>query len=294
MKTRYQLFLLVCAAGIVSLLSSGCYTQFGVTRDDRNSRYDDQDEYASDNPVDTTADYDSARQQFYDDNYYPEFMFGVGFYDAWRYRGWNSPYAYWDPYWGWCGTSYPGYYGWWGHSGFGYGPSVYGHANRSGYGGFAGRYDGAHGATRTFGSTRTSGDMRGGSTYAPGGTRTSGSYTTPAAGTYQGRIRKQASTVTGRNGDRPVRIGNGAVSRRSSRVGSTSDSPRSYPRSYPRSSGNSGTRTTHPSSPPPSSGGSGGHSGGQDSGRGGSSAPSSHSGGGSAPANSGNRGGNRR
>ena len=300
MKPRYMCWMLVCTAGLIAFLSSGCYTQFGSTRDEGVVRYEGgQDEYANDDSAATPQEYDNARERFYDDFYYPGYGFGGGFYDqwAWHYPGYGYGSGWYDPYWGWCGTSYPYYSGWWSSPIFGYRSSLYygpGHRGGSGYMTNSGS---AYGSSRAFGSTRSSGGVRGGSGYTPRGTSSGGYGTAPSAGTYKTMPRSSASSVT-KGTARPTRVASPSGLRGSSRVYA--------PRSYPRSS--NGGRDVRASSPPrSSSGNSGGSSSGRDSNRGERSggtytpAPSSphpssapSSGGSNAPANTGSRGGNRR
>jgi hypothetical protein len=179
MKTRYMSWMVVSAAGLIAFLSSGCYTQFGSTQDEAVVRYEDQeDEYAYDDSVATTEDYDNARDRFYDENYYPGYGYGIGFYDPWGwdyrhgygYGSYGYGYSWYDPYWGWCGTSYPYYTGWWSRPGYGYGGSYYGPVHRGGSG-YMAKTGSAYGSTRSFGSTRSSGSGRAESGYTPGGTR---------------------------------------------------------------------------------------------------------------------------
>jgi hypothetical protein len=288
MKPRYEIWTLFLAAGLIALLSSGCYTQFGTVRDEGAVRYEEGDQNAANDTTANAEDYEYAHERFYEQCYYPGFAFGLGFYGPW----WGyDPYWY-DPYWGWCGTSYPYYWGWWSPPIAGWrAPLAYGLAFRRGYG-FGVREVGPYGASRGFGSTRSSSGMLGGTGYAPGGTRSVGTSTLPSVGAYKASPRSPG-TVTSRSANRSARV----VSPNSSRSTSRSVAPRSYPRSSGagRQSGYA-PRSSAPSAPP--SGGSGGRvtSGGSRSG-GGSAAPRSSpppSGGGGAPANSGGRGGNRR
>jgi hypothetical protein len=157
MKTRLVQWMPLMAAGFAALLSSGCYTQFGPVRDEGAVRYDDQDQYAYDDSVAANEDYGGARERFYDQNYYPGFAMSFGLYDPWAYRyrpGYGySPYGY-DPYWGWCGTSYPFYSTWWSQPGYGHYPSSYYGVVHRGGSGIGGRTGGAYGSSRSFGSTR--------------------------------------------------------------------------------------------------------------------------------------------
>lgn len=302
MKPRYIHWMLVSTAGLIAFLSSGCYTQFGSTKDEGVVRYEDQqDEYAYDDSVATTEDYDNARDRFYEDNYYPGYGFGMGFYDpwSWNYRsGYGYGYGYYgyDPYYGWCGTSYPYYSAWWSRPVFGYRSSLYYGPVHRGGSGYMTKAGSGYGSSRAFGSTRSSGGVRGATVYTPGGTRSGSLGTAPSAGTYQTKPRSSGSAAT-KGAVRSTRV----TSPRGSHESTRTDTPRSYPR--PSSGGRESGRDVRSSSPPPSSSGnSGGSSGGHDGGRGersggaSSSAPSSPppSSGGGAPTNTGDRGGNRR
>jgi hypothetical protein len=308
MKPRFLQWMPVLAAGFVALLWSGCYTQFGSKWDESASRNADQDQYAYDDSVAASEDYDSARERFYDQNYYSVYPSTYGFSDPWGYRyrpGFGYDSYWYDPYWGWCGTSYPFYSAWWSHTGYGHRSSLFYDPVHRGGSGIAGRTGDSYGSSRSFGSTRSSGGMRGETGYAPGGTRSGGNWTAPSAGTYQTAPRK-SSVSSGRTAERPARLTPPAGSRGGSREGTRSVAPRSYPRP---SSGRAGGSEVRPSSPPPSSpGSSGGNSGSRDSNRGersggsytppasSSPAPSAPppSSGTAPPANTGERGGNKR
>jgi hypothetical protein len=293
MKTHYRLWMLIPAASLIALVSNGCYTQFGSTKDDEEAvQYEDEDQYAYDDSVATEDDYANARERFYDENYYPGSAYGWGFYDAGMW-GHHNGYLY-DPLWGWCGTSYPYYSGWWSDPFYGYYPyPSYGYGHYGG-GGFAARPGRQYGSSRNIGSTRSEGGLRG-TTFNPG-ERGSGMGTMPSVGAY--RAPRPSGTVTKAPTNRTARVSKPGGSRSSGSDATRSGSQRASSR--PASS----SRT---SSPDKSSRGS--NSGGSHEDRSGgsypppssrapssTSAPSSPSSGGgsSAPSNSGDRGGNRR
>ncbi len=312
MKTTTRSLLLLGAAVLLGLWSSGCYTQLGSVRDDRDVAYGDPNdyEYQAEDTV-STEEYESARDQFYDDSYnyyYPSVTLGLG-YGApwyWRYRSsyWYDPFWS-DPYYGWCGTSYPSYYynSWWPPLLVGYGGGYYGHYYGTGSG-YATRSAGSYGSTRTFGSTRSGGTVRGssGGSYVPSSGR-SGDGTMGTLPT--------GAVSTGRRSTQGERAGT-TVNRGSTRGSSGRDSGvrRETPRTAPRpesgnrsgregSRGSVGSAAPAPTPAPASSGGN--SSGGREAGRGsvGQSSPPpppppSGNSGGSAPSNTGERGGKKR
>jgi hypothetical protein len=192
---RYILYSLFAALPLLVL--SGCYTQMGMTRGEVEEGYDSRSDVRDEMPVDsvTQAEYDSTRQEFYYDNYYPypSYSVGLGF-------GW---------YWPWYGYAYPWYvydwYPWYG----GYWPSAYWYPHYyGGYYGYYGRpysyYNRGYGVRR-FGMARTSGVSRG--TYS---THASTSVTPARAG----RIGAARGTVmTGRSTGRRA-LSSSAVSPR--------------------------------------------------------------------------------
>lgn len=302
MKSRYQVWALGSAAMFIALFSNGCYTQFGSTQDEVEEvvRYEDEgDEYAYDDSVASDEDYNDARDRFYDENYYPGYAYGWGYTDPWlwRHRGGYVYDPFWyDPIWGWCGTTYPYYSGWWSHSGYGYLPSPY-YGGHWGGGGYATRSGREYGSTRTFGSTRSEGGVRG-STYNPGERGTSGA-TMPNVGAYRAKSGVSGSSTKG-TANRPARVTSPSGTRSSSRERTAVGTQRSSSR--PNNSG----RVARPSSPDNGGKSSSGGSGDRGSRSGGSYSPPSSSpasapastppssGGSHAPANTGERGGNRR
>ena len=292
MKT-FTLRLVMPAAGLMLLLMPGCYTQFGSVHDEpQQYSYDQEDQNIPEDSV-SQEDYDQARSQFYDDTYgfYPQSMVSVGF-------GYGNGWGYYDPFWGWCGTGYysPHYYGGYGY-GNGYLPYGYGYGgSHHGGGGYVTRGN-VHGTTRTFGATRSSGNVRGGSSgsYGSGSTR---SGFTGAGELPTGRANTGArGSAVGTSSSR----GSSSSGSRSGTVGRTTT--RSAPR--PDSGARSGRREERYVPPPTYGGSSGSSSSGRDGGGGRSSAPASapsspppapsgNSGGSSAPTNTGDRGGNRR
>lgn len=302
---------LVALGGVLVLgfIAGGCYTQLGSVRDDPQEDAVDEEQYAYDDST-TVDDYENVRRQFYYDYYYPSVMVGIGFGSPW-YGGFHSPYGYYspwvDPWYGWCGSTYPGYYGYWDNPFRGYG-TYYGHAGtyRAGNGGYVVRGSGTTGGTRTIGSTRSSG-----STLGTGALPTGVRSNTPVGKT--GSVQLPTGSVStgrrGQSGERQsvtgTRTGTGASGKK--------ETPRSQaPRSNPRP--NTSDRPERVSSPvaPPQ----GASSPGRESGRGGndrsgggssysppspspsspppSSPPPSGNTGGKAPANTGSRGGDRR
>jgi hypothetical protein len=293
---------------VLGLLTAGCYTQFGSVQDDRSEGAVGQEQYAYGDST-TVDDYEYARRQFYYDYYYPSAMIGLGFGWPW-YGGHYSPYGYYspwvDPWYGWCGSTYPGYYGYWGNPYWGYG-SYYGHggAYYPGGGGYIAAGSTPYGATRTFGSTRSSGSTRG-TEVLPIGARSS----TPVAKTGSGQLPpgRVSTGRRGQDGERQSVTGTRSGGQRPrSTAGNTSgrkESSRSEaPRWYPRPSVSEGSHVSPPVMAPQ-----GGGSAGRESGRGGSersgggstysppssSPPPSGNSGGSASANTGSRGGNHR
>ena len=296
MKSRYQMWALGSAALIFALFSTGCYTQFGTVQDEEEVvRYEDEDEYAYDDSVVTEEEYDGARERFYEESYYPGYAYSWGFADPWFWHHrWGyayDPFGY-DPFWGgWCGTGYPYYSAWWSRPVYGYMPSAY---YGGGYhGGYAWQPGRERGSSRTIGSTRSDGGVRG-SSYNPGERGTSGG-TSLNVGAYRSKSGVSGSSTKSTT-SRPARVSAPSGSRSTSREGTRVGTERSSSR--PSSSG----RASRPSSSGKSSSGSssdhGSRSGGSYSPPA-SSAPApastpSSSGGSQAPANTGERGGNRR
>jgi len=156
---------------VVAIAVSGCYTQFGVTREETYAElpeyevyevYEDSDAYAEEY---TEEGYQEARERFYFHYYYPSFSVGFGVGGPW-YGGW--PYAYYDPYW--WGPSYFTSYFWYPWCWY---PSYYYYPVSYGYYGYPyvwhypyypvyspGVAD-VHTRTRGFGNTRTAGGIRG-------------------------------------------------------------------------------------------------------------------------------------
>ncbi len=282
MVTFLRKYAPVAAVVVTALALSGCYTQVGSMREDREGDYSYRDEDRS-AVTDSTEeqpgeyndnDYEYDRGRFYFDYYYPSYTFGLGFYGSWWSPWWawgtwyNDPFLY-GPYynnwgWGW----YPGYVpGWW----------------YPRYGGYYGTYP-YGGRTRTFGNSRMVGTTRGGMYDPPGGgVLSGGTRTSPGAVGRSGVTtrRPQPGRPSARPSSRvsPGRRSDGRFVPPSSsgtvNRGSRGEGRRSYtqPRSAPaprnegRSSGGrtyGGGRSYSPpsshSSPPPSRGGSGGGS----------------------------------
>jgi hypothetical protein len=296
MKTL-TLRLLLPAAGLslLLLLMPGCYTQFGTAFDEHQQYVaQEDDEYIPEDSV-SQEDYDQARAAFYDDTYgyYPQSQASFGY-------GYGNDWGYYDPIWGWCGSGIygPRYYSGWPYYGYGYGYGYlpYGHGySHHGGGGYATQGRG-RGTTRTFGATRSSGNVRGGSSgaYGSGTTRSGfvGGGELPGARANGGA----RGSAVGSSGSR----GSSSSGNRSGSVGRSTT--RSAPR--PDSGARSGRRDATYVPPPTYGGSSGSSSSGRDGGGGRASAPASapasspapsgNSGGSSAPTNTGDRGGNRR
>ncbi len=293
MKRWKPILLLFPAAVAVAVVFSGCYTQVGMFREDRQQEYTADEQPATEDTV-SQEQYDDARQQFYYDsyNYYPSFSYGFGFYDPWYWRmggyGYYNPYGY-DPVWGWCGTSYPRYYGSWGNPSFSWNHP--GHYTYRVGGNVAVRSGGPYGATRTFGSTRTAV----GGTGSSAGVLPSGARATTGLGKGSTNVPLIPRAYSGRNANRPPNsagaVGHGSGSRSSG----NRDGVRS---SGGNRSGSRRAESVRPYTPPPvhnPGNVSGGHSGGgQGSGGGGSAPASAPSGGSRAPTNTGQRGTERR
>jgi len=297
MKSRYQMLALGLAAFVFALFSTGCYTQFGTVQDEDDVvRYDDEDEYAYDDSVETQEGYDDARERFYEENYYPGYAYNWGYTDPWFWHNrWGYGYdPFWyNPGWAWCGTAYPYYSAWWARPVYGYLPSpYYGGGYHGGYAWQSGR---ERGSSRMIGSTRSDGGTRG-SSFNPGERGSSGG-TSLDVGAYRSKS-GVSGTTTKSSTSRPARVNAPSGSRSTGREGTRVGSERSTSR--PSSSG----RVSRPSS----SGGSGRSSSGSSTDHGSRSggsyspppsapAPASTpppSGGSHAPANTGERGGNRR
>jgi hypothetical protein len=185
---------------VAALALSGCYTEVGSVRGERDEDYayhpEDQgvvpDTTMEESGNYTDNEYDRDRSRFYFDYYYPSFTFGLGYYSWWRpWWSWGSwyydPFYYYGGYyapWGWGG--YPGYVpGWW-------------------YPHYDGRFalsPGYYGRSRTFGNSRTVGMTRG--TF------------TPSGGIMYGRVRSSSSTG-GRTGVTSGRSQTGSPSARPS------------------------------------------------------------------------------
>lgn len=244
---------------------SGCYTQVGSERNDRD--YSSREEYRV-TDVDTTYndssgytdnDYDYARQRFYYDSYYPGFTFGIGF-------GYYSPW-YWRPYWGW-GTWYydPFIYNAWAWGPYPpiYEPGWWYPHYGSYYGSYYGLRYGRYNMTRTFGNSRMVGSTRGSySGYNAGATRSGTNLPPAGTGRSLGKTSRPSTSTPsnlppprvspGRRGDQrpasPSRDGsvNRAGRDRSARYSSP---PRQEGRSGGARSSGSGRTYSPPSSPP--------------------------------------------
>jgi hypothetical protein len=310
MKTTTRAVLLLGAAVLLGLWSSGCYTQLGSVRDDGDVAYAEpnDDEYQAEDTV-STEEYEGARDQFYDDSYnyyYPSVTLGLGYGAPWYWR-YQSSYWYdpfWsDPYYGWCGTSYPSYYNsWWPPLLVGYWGGYYGHYYRTGSG-YAARSAGPYGATRTFGSTRTGGTVRGssGGSYVPSSGRsgdgTMGTLPTGAVSTGRRSTQgERAGTTVNRGSTRGSSGRNSGVRREAPRTAPRPESGNRSGREGSRGSVGSAAPAPAPASP------GGNSSGGREAGRGSvrqsspppPPPPPSGNSGGSAPSNTGERGGKRR
>lgn len=277
---------------VAALALSGCYTEVGSVRGERDEDYAYHPEdrgVVPDTTIEesgnyTDNDYDRDRSRFYFDYYYPSFTFGWGYYSWWRpWWSWGS--WYYDPFyysggyntpWGWGG--YPGYVpGWW-------------------YPHYDGRYafsSGYYGKSRTFGNSRTVGMNRGAYNPPSGGIMYGGARSSSRTGSRTGVT--SGRSQTGSSSARPsTRVSPGRRSQSSNRYvapsdlgrinrGNRGEARREYtqPRSAPaprgegrsggnRSSGGGGRSYSPPastgsshSSPAPSGGGSrGGSSGG--------------------------------
>jgi len=260
MKTLRTIGVIVAVTALSALLS-GCYTQVGSVRGDRDYGYT-----SSDNPENSTnvqadndtsiADsgaynensYEQSRRDFYDECYPPSVYVGGGWYGPW----WSVGFGY-DPwYWGYGpswygGWGYPAYWGW-----FPVATPYYGYYGHYGYYGY-GRY---YGGTRTFGITRA----RTGAAFAGYGTQPL--YRTTAAG---------GASRTGVSSSQPVGVSRGRVAQApANRRAAVRPAQRSYyrgayraqasrPRSGPAVRGGSrvGGRGGF-SAPPASRGGAGG------------------------------------
>jgi hypothetical protein len=305
---RWNITLLLLPIAVsLAFLASGCYTQLGSVRNDKHKdaeeeeyakdeQYGDEEEYVEEDSL-SQGDYEDARHRFYSDGYYPYVGVGFGYYDPWYWGNGGHYYgSYWyDPIWGWCGTSYPRYYasGYWGGRPY---SSWYprGHYTYRTGTKVVTRPGGAYGATRTFGTTRTPmGNTRGSTDVLPSGAR---------AGTSLGKSGSTGTAVTrsgARRGDTRSSSATGSSSSSGSRYGGTRESSRS---SSSGSTNRGGTRRydsspSYTPAPAPSSGGSGGGNsghGGGSSAPASSPAPASSGGGGQAPSNTGQRGGERR
>jgi hypothetical protein len=302
---KHHVFGVVLTAMVLSVFVTGCYTQVGTVRDDRDDNYSSRDRdrseygYTDSQPgYDTTvADsgryaeepYETVRHRAYFDYYYPTFSVGFGWYGPWDWG-----YGY-DPFF------YPWYYSSWGYPGISPYPwYVYPYYRDPGYYGpyYSHTYGGGrtYGHTRTFGNTRTGGSYRAGSAVYRGGGATS--LINPAGTRYAPRSNPRVAPSS------QPRV---STSRRTYNSGRATSSPQG--KTYRGGSTRGGTRggygNTPPRSryePPQSSGGSrssgAGRSGGGRSysppssppSHGGSSAPPSSGGRGS----SGSRGGSRR
>jgi len=271
---RYALFSLFAAAPL--FLLSGCYTQMGMTRGEVEEGYDSRSDVRDEMPADsvTQADYDSTRQAFYYENYYPypSYSAGLGF-------GWSWP---------WYGYAYPWYvydwYPWYG----GYWPSAYWYPHY--YGGYYGSYGrpysyyGRGYGVRRFGMARTTGVTR-------------GTYSTPAAGSLApARAGRTGAVMTGRSttGRRAVISGAATPRARAAYVQRNHTSMRAPAgRSAPSGTGSvrSGGRVS--SAPPSSSGGRGWGGGGGGGSRGGSGGGGGSRGGGGGGGGSRGGGGRR-
>ncbi len=307
MNTYIRGLVALGSVAVLGLLASGCYTQFGSVQEDRSEDAVNEELYAYEDSI-TVDDFENARRQFYYDYYYPPAMAGIGFASTW-YGGFYPPYGYgyyspWvDPWYGWCGSLYPGYYAYWHSPYWGY-YGYYGHGGGyyGGNGGYAEAGSGSYGETRTFGSTRSPGNARS-TEVLPIGARsrtpvnkTSGSPP-PAGGVTTGRRgqdgERQSVAGTRSGGQRP---GSSSGKRENSR----SVAPRWYPQP---SVSDKPERGASSMAPAPGAG-----SPGRESGRGGndrsgggstyspppSAPPPSGNSGGNASTNTGSRGGNHR
>jgi len=283
-NVRYLVFPMVLTASVIWI--TGCYTQVGATREEYPPRDDNQEGYST-VQADTSANgYDQgyADDRYDDDTWSPGYNYGFDYYYPtlgfsfaydpwWRYGGW---YTY-DPFW--CGTSYPYLYAGWHY----WNPSFHHYPYYGSYF-YGGGGRGFHGVTRTIGSTRGGGIVRG--SRGPEGVYNGG---TPGRNDLSPGMRSAPVTRNTPSGNSPrvstgrrsvgprgsVTRGGAAVrggtSRGGSRGGRTaSPAPRTYtPPSGGGSRGGSGRTYSPPPSPPPAQGAPSGGSGGRSSGGGG-------------------------
>ena len=168
MKTGLNALTILFVAGLLTFFLSGCYTQLGVTREERRA---EPNQYSySDVPNDTgnytgnDSGYYSEREpgQYYDNdywdspryhvgfsyyypsNYWPSYAFSAAYANPW---GYDSYWAY-DPWW--CGTPYVPYPVYGAGYAYRYHYSPY-HPYSYGYGGSS-----ARNGRRNFGATRGS------------------------------------------------------------------------------------------------------------------------------------------
>ncbi len=151
---------------VFAIAVSGCYTQFGATREETYAEepeyelYEDSAAYAEEY---AEEGYEEARERFYFDYYYPTFSVGFSVGGPW-FGGWH--YAYYDPYWWgpswfyssfwspWCW--YPAYY-------YPVSCGYYGYPYAWHYSSYPAHSPGVadiHTRTRGFGNTRTTGGNR--------------------------------------------------------------------------------------------------------------------------------------
>jgi hypothetical protein len=196
---------------VFAVTVSGCYTQFGATREETYAEepeyelYEDAAAYAEEY---TEEGYEEARERFYFDYYYPTFSGGFSIGGPW-YGG--RHYTYYDPYWwgpGWFYSAfwspwcwYPAYYYY--PVSYGY----YGYPYAWHYSSYPVHSPGAadvHTRTRGFGNTRTAGGNRDVGGTSRDGRRdpnivlAGGAYRSPKAN--PGAVDRPSRQSTGRTG----------------------------------------------------------------------------------------------
>jgi hypothetical protein len=140
MKTRIEILILASVIGLLMIMLSGCYTQLGSLR---NEKEGDEEYMATEQQSDSSYTSENESEgytynsgccddyyrphvgfsYYYPSSYWPSVAFGMAyadpwFYDyAWGYNSWNNYYSpVWNPYYGYYPNSfyspyYSGYYG---------------------------------------------------------------------------------------------------------------------------------------------------------------------------------------
>lgn len=174
---HYLTTLLALFAGFLLIVGAGgCYTQLGVTRDDRSDgresdaytqddqpaedaeqgeEYTDEGYYGSGYGEDWHSGFHVGFNYYYPQTYWPSWGFSAAYADPWyHWYGYDSWYGYPSYYSPW---GYPSYYGYYPHHGYysGFGYPWYG------YGGYWSQGRVVPRTNRTFGTTRGSGSGTG-------------------------------------------------------------------------------------------------------------------------------------